>query len=75
MKVRTLAPSDERVEVVGRRARSICERGPGVDVDADLTRDRVCQSRANFTIPAWDLELIHSWGDAELAGIGAGCER
>ena len=35
MKVRTLAPSDERVEVVRRRTRSICERGPGVDVDAD----------------------------------------
>jgi len=35
MKARTLAPGNERVEVVRRRTRSICERGPGVNVDAN----------------------------------------
>lgn len=35
MRARTLAPGNERVEVVRRGARGICERSPGVNVDAN----------------------------------------
>jgi hypothetical protein len=75
MELRTLGPSDKRVEIVRRRGSSIGERAAGVDVHANDTRDRIRQRRMDRAESVLELEFVHSRGDGELTRVGTGCER